>query len=237
VDRSQTAGALPARSCDPAGSSGITGTFAKSRQVGTPLSLSSGYAIHALLTRSPLTWASVTQCPGPFDLHALATPPTFVLSQDQTLRLKSVSSAIAVAMTVGFRRRAYIPCAHENVSSVGLHARPHTVRRPGRVCGPGLRGITTRPPWNAAVAQCHILTTTYLFTCQRADVPGNLTGPRTIAVMAGLSTHKRGGHRAPQQTPGATPPEHIPHFPTLSSRLRPSVCRPRTATAQPPRPT
>jgi hypothetical protein len=34
-----------------------------------------------LLTLSPLTLA------GPFDLHALATPPAFSLSQDQTLQL------------------------------------------------------------------------------------------------------------------------------------------------------
>ena len=34
-----------------------------------------------LLTRPPLTLA------GPFDLHVLAMPPAFNLSQDQTLRL------------------------------------------------------------------------------------------------------------------------------------------------------
>ena len=37
-----------------------------------------------LLTRPPLTLA------GSYDLHALATPPAFNLSQDQTLQLKSV---------------------------------------------------------------------------------------------------------------------------------------------------
>jgi hypothetical protein len=37
-----------------------------------------------LLTRPPLTIA------GPYDLHALATPPAFNLSQDQTLQLKSI---------------------------------------------------------------------------------------------------------------------------------------------------
>jgi hypothetical protein len=35
-----------------------------------------------LLTRPPLALA------GPYDLHALATPPAFNLSQDQTLQLK-----------------------------------------------------------------------------------------------------------------------------------------------------
>src|SRR4051812_41770224 len=37
-----------------------------------------------LLTRPPLGLAA------PYDLHALATPPAFNLSQDQTLQLKSV---------------------------------------------------------------------------------------------------------------------------------------------------
>ena len=37
---------------------------------------------HALLTRLPLSIA------GAFDLHVLGLPPAFVLSQDQTLKLK-----------------------------------------------------------------------------------------------------------------------------------------------------
>ena len=37
---------------------------------------------HALLTRLPLCIAAA------FDLHVLGLPPAFVLSQDQTLRLK-----------------------------------------------------------------------------------------------------------------------------------------------------
>ena len=56
-----------------------------------PLSLNPGYVIHALLTRSPLTYDRVTPNVDPFDLHALATPPAFVLSQDQTLQLIIVS--------------------------------------------------------------------------------------------------------------------------------------------------
>ena len=42
-----------------------------------------------LLTRPPLTLA------GAYDLHALATPPAFNLSQDQTLQLKSVDPSLA----------------------------------------------------------------------------------------------------------------------------------------------
>ncbi len=41
---------------------------------------------HALLTRLPLTPKSA------FDLHVLGLPPAFVLSQDQTLKLKSSDS-------------------------------------------------------------------------------------------------------------------------------------------------
>ena len=43
-----------------------------------------------LLTRSPLY--SRPKAPKPFDLHVLGTPPAFILSQDQTLRLKSAAS-------------------------------------------------------------------------------------------------------------------------------------------------
>ena len=38
-----------------------------------------------LLTRLPLELSIATS--SPFDLHALGTPPAFILSQDQTLRL------------------------------------------------------------------------------------------------------------------------------------------------------
>ena len=41
-----------------------------------------------LLTLSPLTLA------GPFDLHVLAIPPAFNLSQDQTLQLISVDTTV-----------------------------------------------------------------------------------------------------------------------------------------------
>src|SRR3954453_6469642 len=55
-------------------SSGITRPFGR-------LSLSPGHISDSLLTRSPLCIAT------PYDLHVLATPPAFRLSQDQTLQL------------------------------------------------------------------------------------------------------------------------------------------------------
>ena len=73
--------------------SGIIGNYRHFRK-GTevpPLCPSPGYVIHVFLTRPPLTYDQVTHHIRPFDLHALATPPAFVLSQDQTLQLIIVS--------------------------------------------------------------------------------------------------------------------------------------------------
>ncbi len=55
------------------------------------LSRSSGYVTYSFLTLSPLTIISITQSNSPFDLHVLATPPAFVLSQDQTLQFVSLT--------------------------------------------------------------------------------------------------------------------------------------------------
>jgi hypothetical protein len=41
-----------------------------------------------LLTRPPLSYTCIATTITPFDLHVLGTPPAFVLSQDQTLKLK-----------------------------------------------------------------------------------------------------------------------------------------------------
>ena len=47
---------------------------------------------HALLTRPPLSHNQITRRiieSASLDLHVLSTPPAFILSQDQTLMLKS----------------------------------------------------------------------------------------------------------------------------------------------------
>ena len=62
-------------------SSGITQPFGW-------LSQSPGHISDSLLTRSPLTLA------GPCDLHVLATPPAFRLSQDQTLQLNFLARIV-----------------------------------------------------------------------------------------------------------------------------------------------
>jgi hypothetical protein len=54
------------------------------------LSPSQGHVIHVLLTRAPLDRTSIATYPIPCDLHVLNTPPAFVLSQNQTLRKKTV---------------------------------------------------------------------------------------------------------------------------------------------------
>ena len=55
------------------------------------LSRAHGQVTYVLLTRSPLSYISVTPKGSvnitPFDLHVLGAPPAFVLSQDQTLHL------------------------------------------------------------------------------------------------------------------------------------------------------
>ena len=62
-------------------SSGITCPFGQ-------LSQSPGYISDSLLTRSPLCIAT------PCDLHVLATPPAFRLSQDQTLQLNFLARVV-----------------------------------------------------------------------------------------------------------------------------------------------
>ncbi len=77
----------------------------------------------ALLTLPPLVLAD------PFDLHALATPPAFNLSQDQTLQLKSVDRN-------AFRR----PASFKEASACQT---PRLLAE-GEVLGAGLADA---PPW------------------------------------------------------------------------------------------
>src|SRR5690606_19056739 len=57
-----------------------------------PLSPAEGQVSHVFLTRAPLSTQSKPSLP--FDLHVLGTPPAFILSQDQTLRLYTVLTPI-----------------------------------------------------------------------------------------------------------------------------------------------
>src|SRR5678816_2068688 len=69
-------------------SSGITHPFGW-------LSLSPGHISDSLLSRSPLCIAT------PCDLHVLATPPAFRLSQDQTLQLNFLARSHPLARCGG----------------------------------------------------------------------------------------------------------------------------------------
>ena len=72
---------LRPRSCDQGMSPGITCPFGQ-------LSPTEGYVSDTLRSRPPLDRIATA----PFDLHVLATPPAFRLSQDQTLQLFFVKS-------------------------------------------------------------------------------------------------------------------------------------------------
>ena len=69
---------MASESCDSNASCGISNCF--QLVFPTPRQVP-----HALLTRPPLNYISVTFNIVPFDLHVLSTPPAFILSQDQTL--------------------------------------------------------------------------------------------------------------------------------------------------------
>ena len=87
MNRSQTVGALPLVPCDTRGSSGITGAFAKDqRSAAIP---ESGVRYPCIPHPFATNFLSSYPSRSPFDLHALATPPAFVLSQDQTLQFNT----------------------------------------------------------------------------------------------------------------------------------------------------
>ena len=52
------------------------------------LSPTSRQITHVLRTLSPLRLKNIATLQSAFDLHVLSTPPAFVLSQNQTLRIK-----------------------------------------------------------------------------------------------------------------------------------------------------
>ena len=63
--------------------SGISSPFSK-------LSQTSRQITHVLHTLAPLRLENIATSKSAFDLHVLSTPPAFVLSQNQTLRIKTL---------------------------------------------------------------------------------------------------------------------------------------------------
>jgi hypothetical protein len=65
-----------------------------------PLSPTSRQVTYVLLTRLPLHEPK----PAPFDLHALGTPPAFILSQDQTLHIILASSLSVLTLVLNLSK-------------------------------------------------------------------------------------------------------------------------------------
>jgi hypothetical protein len=100
----QLAPPLVGRSCDSPTLLGINGTFAKG--------VATRRYSHAKGTL-PMYYAPVRHSPrlgypylSPFDLHALATPPAFTLSQDQTLQFNPVNSSATEVDSGGIYKKA-----------------------------------------------------------------------------------------------------------------------------------
>ena len=72
---------LKTRRCLPVFTFGISSPFSK-------LSPTSWQITYVLRTLAPLQLQNIATLKLAFDLHVLSTPPAFVLSQNQTLRIK-----------------------------------------------------------------------------------------------------------------------------------------------------
>jgi hypothetical protein len=83
------------KSLEPVSLCGISNSFES-------LSRAEREVSYVLLTRAPLSPK------GSFDLHVLGTPPTFILSQDQTLRL-FLTEFSAVSLPYFFYRFGSLP--------------------------------------------------------------------------------------------------------------------------------
>ena len=209
-------------------SSGITSPFGE-------LFLCPRYITYALLTRPPLTYALVSQSISPFDLHALATPPAFVLSQDQTLQFISVSpsSASEIGDQSHFSPKPLL--AYELELSVGLppetsgqgpytltcssartsHAEEAEVRMlkgpPGRNPAHTFVLITAATRASAiggvqSRTATRILTAFgQLFTCQRA-LSSRCLGPRRSATGRARHRASPGTHPCPAGPADEPPP-------------------------------
>ena len=66
------------------------------------LSPTSRQIAHVLRTLTPLNIICIATNNIPFDLHVLSTPPAFVLSQNQTLRKKTLVDSPSIVKLKGF---------------------------------------------------------------------------------------------------------------------------------------
>ena len=169
MNRSRTAGAFARKTMRSRGVIGYYRRFRKVRQRRTPLSPSLGYVIHVFLTRSPLTYPWVS----PLNRFARLA----CLSHAASVRSEpgSNSSLLNRFRLPGLATRRWIriwgshSCARENEScrsskkpAMALPGRSYWLIRAAQT-------VDHAPPkLNAAVRSLHTLTTTNLFTCQRA---------------------------------------------------------------------
>ena len=104
---------MSTRRCLPLMLPGITHPFGWLSQI-------SGYVSDTLLTRPPL----VPIARNPYDLHVLATPPAFRLSQDQTLQLNFLARIVPDA-----ERHLFWRLARTNTFTIRVYPR-NRVRPP-----------------------------------------------------------------------------------------------------------
>src|ERR1039458_4158480 len=72
---------LKIKRCLPIFTSGISSPFSELFQASRQIT-------HVLRTLAPLQFQNIATLKSALDLHVLSTPPAFVLSQNQTLRIK-----------------------------------------------------------------------------------------------------------------------------------------------------
>jgi hypothetical protein len=125
--------------CPAVTSPGITRPFGR-------LSRAGGYISDSLLTRPPLDRIAAA----PYDLHVLATPPAFRLSQDQTLQLDFVSPDAPRDTPCGV-------CTPRGVRPVlrrGSSRNEFVLPAPGKTPGTGCFGpAAAKPPGLSRVAR------------------------------------------------------------------------------------
>lgn len=151
-------------------------------------------------------------CPlrGTFDLHALAMPPAFSLSQDQTLHLISIAPArsrsrgclqMEVCLSTrllqpGRSRRGSLPAAAERLArrscrSLDVPPRGNTSvlgPGPGTLCAPVAlprpRSTPCQGDRRTAGARPQCLVASHLFTCQRRHRPALAGLPKAVPGSA-----------------------------------------------------
>ncbi len=142
------------------------------------VSLCPGYVTYLFLTRSPLYVQSKSNVP--FDLHVLATPPAFVLSQDQTLRFYSLNTRhLAAPRMFCELTDALGQSPNTSDSNARLQTRMFEVPPTGQVRLVRTRSTPTTDQYSDPIARADCF-----------SVRGVLTGTaRVLHILAAISVH------------------------------------------------